>query len=313
MSTLTALLLLLWGNADAFSSGFLPSHRRRAIVPSTKLSANGGIDAYAAQMAAMAGGGQPAATASADDATTASVEQVAAEMLNSSRGQSNAGVVVTAASSSAGIAALQASQAQIVDRIKSSIPDLAWKSDLSVSSGFTIAGNTVKLDAYDAPGPANIAWMSDLSIDNILSSLTIYNGPLTYVPHLISRCVLTDNGSKLNFFLDFRPRAYGAYDLRDADGNYPGPETLGRKAFEYSGARKEFESKFGTDDVAKFYEDIKSQLDGAVENPGLGDDALPELEKLTRGPLALDVTMPMRYVHYIFIISFGRHHLATCD
>ena len=312
MSTLTALLLLLWGNSDAFSSGFLPNHHRQA-VPTTKLSANGGIDAYAAQVAAMAGGGQPAVTTSADDATTATVEQVAAEMLDSSRGQSNAGVVVTAASSSADIAALQASQAQIVDRIKSSIPDLAWKSELCVSSGFTIAGNTVKLDAYDAPGPANIAWMSDLSIDNILSSLTIYNGPLTYVPHLISRCVLTDNGSKLNFFLDFRPRAYGAYDLRDADGNYPGPETLGRKAFEYSGARKEFESKFGTDDVAKFYEDIKSQLDGAVENPGLGDDALPELEKLTRGPLALDVTMPMRYVHYIFIISFGRHHLATCD
>lgn len=298
-SALAAITLLLWSKTDAFSTGVMSTSRRAAA---TKLDAKGGIDAYAAQMAAMSGGGSPPPPMA--DATTATVDKVAAEMLDFSRGKSNAvaaspsDVVIV---SSADVTALQTSQTHIMEKIKSSIPDLAVKPDLSVSSseGFsTIAGNTVKLNAYDAPGSANIAWISDLSIDNIMSSLTIFNGPLTNVPHLISRCVVTPNNggdnTLLHFFLDFRPRAYGAYDLRDASGNYPGPDTLGRKAFEYSGARKDFESKFGTEDVAKFYDDIKSQLDGAVENPGLGDDRLPEMEKLTRGPLALDLTMPLR-------------------
>ncbi len=281
-----AALLLLWSNTSAFSTGVM-SASRRAIA--TKFHAKGGgIDAYAEQMAAMAG---PATTA---DATT--VDKIAADMLDSARGKSNNAVAASPAHgtvSSADITALQASQSHTVAKIKSSIPDLAAK--LSSSGEFTIAGNPVKLDTYDAPGPANIAWMSDLSIDSIMSSLTIYNGPLTNVPHLISRCAIDpNNANKLHFFMDFRPRAYGAYDLRDANGNYPGPDTLGRKAFEYSGARKEFESKFGTEDVAKFYEDIKSQLDGAVEKPGLGDESLTELEKVTRGPLALDVIMPLR-------------------
>jgi hypothetical protein len=285
-----AALLLLWSNADAFRVG-MPSFCRAAVV--TKLHAKGGMDAYSAQMAAMAGGSTlPLPTA---DATV--VDRVAAEMLDSSRGQANTANASPSGAASSDISALQVSQTQIVEKIKLSIPDLAVKPDLSVTSGeFTISGNSVTLNAYDAPGPANVAWMSDLSIDNTMSSLTIFNGPLTNVPHLISRCVVTNNGESLHFFLDFRPRAYGAYDLRDANGNYPGPDTLGRKSFEYSGARKEFESKFGTEDVVKFYGDIMSQLEGAVENPGLGDDRLPELEKLTRGPLALDVTMPLRYV-----------------
>ena len=77
-------------------------------------------------------------------------------------------------------------------------------------------------------------------------------------------------------------------------GNYPGPDTLGRKAFEYSGARKDFDTKFCTDDVVSFFEDIESKFEGATKNLNLGDENLPELEKLTRGPLAIDVTMPLR-------------------
>ena len=193
---------------------------------------------------------------------------------------------------------MEASQTQFVAKIASSIPDLALKPDDSIcpaTSGFEVAGNPVKLDASDAPGPANVAWLSDLCIDNTLSSLTIFNGPLTDVPHLISRCVVT-NGDTLNFFLDFRPRAYGAYDLRDSEGNYPGPDTLGRKAFEYSGARKDFDTKFCTEEVVAFFEDVKNKFEGASDNPGLGDDSLPEAEKVTRGPLCLDVTMPLRCV-----------------
>ena len=159
----------------------------------------------------------------------------------------------------------------------------------------------MKLDASDAPGPANVAWLSDLCVDGTMSSLTIFNGPLNDVPHLISRVVLTDGGSSLDFFLDFRPRSYGAYDLRDAEGNYPGPDTLGRKSFEYSGARKDYDTKFGTEEVVAWLEEVKSQFEGAVANPNLGDENLPELEKLTRGPIALDFTMPLRYVHYLIV------------
>ncbi|KAL7535748.1 hypothetical protein ACHAWF_005256 [Thalassiosira exigua] len=230
-------------------------------------------------------------------------------MIDSSRSVSNAAAASetpvasggSAADAASAIEALEASQTRIVADIASSISDLAVKPDQSIgpaSSGFTVGGNAVKLQASDAPGPANVAWLSDLCVDATLSSLTIFNGPLTDVPHLISRCVVTDDGEGLDFFLDFRPRAYGAYDLRDAEGNYPGPDALGRKAFEYSGNRKDFDSKFGTEEVVAFFDEIASKFEGGVNNPvvnnpGLGDPSLPEQQKLTRGPLALDVSMPL--------------------
>lgn len=296
-----AALLILSSHANAFSIGV--SSSRRAVA--TKLSAKGGMDAYEAQMAAMVAGGS----------TSPAAEKVAAEMIDSSREQSNAATASSTPSVVAmglgdidprsAIAALEASQTLSVANIASAIPDLAVKPDASfcpATSGFTIGGNPVKLDASDAAGPANVAWLSDLCVDCTMSSLTIFNGPLTDVPHIISRCAIT-NDDTLNFFLDFRPRGYGAYDLRDAAGNYPGPDTLGRKAFEYSGARKDFDSKFGTEDVLRFFEDIKSKFEGAVDNPGLGDDSLHEAEKLTRGPMALDVSMPLSASNVDTILS----------
>ena len=104
------------------------------------------------------------------------------------------------------IAKLEASQIESVTDIVAAIPDLAPKPDFTwgVEDGITVEGNAVKLDARDAAGPANIAWLSSLCIDSKLSSLTIFNGPLTDVPHLVSRCVVVDD--KLQFKLDFRPR-----------------------------------------------------------------------------------------------------------
>lgn len=258
------------------------------------------MDAYDAQLAAMTG------------ASPAVVEKVAAEMLDSSRAAATASAPPAAAAGGGGatdavsaIAALEASQTQTVAKIASSIPDLALKPDQSYSpastSAFTVAGHAVKLDASDAIGNANIAWLSDLCIDETMSSLTVYNGPLTDVPHLISRCAVTDAG--LNFFLDFRPRAYGAYDQRDAAGNFPGPDTLGRKAFEYSGARKDYDTKFGTEDVVNFLSEIKNSFDGAVDGPGIGNACLGELEQLTRGPLTVDVTMPLSADNVDTIVS----------
>jgi len=191
------------------------------------------------------------------------------------------------------IIAMETSQSKTVSEIAAAIPDLASKPDQSYekSDGFTIMGNAVTLQASDAPGPANVAWVSDLIVENALSSLTIFNGPLSDVPHLISRCFI--NEGKISFFLDVRPRAYGAYDLRDADGNYPGPDTLGRKAFEYSGARKDYDSKFGTEELISLLDESVAKLEGVTTNPGLGDEGLGELEKITRGPLAVDISMPL--------------------
>lgn len=191
------------------------------------------------------------------------------------------------------ISAMETSQSKTVGDIAAAIPDLAPKPDQSYakSDGFTVMGSAVSLQASDAPGPANVAWISDLTVDGALASLTIFNGPLSDVPHLISRCFVEDG--MLSFFLDVRPRAYGAHDLRDADGNYPGPETLGRKAFEYSGARKDYDSKFGTEELISLLDDSVAKLEGVTKNPGLGDEGLGDLEKITRGPLAVDITMPL--------------------
>jgi hypothetical protein len=202
------------------------------------------------------------------------------------------------------IVAMETSQSKTVGQIASTIPDLAPKPDQSYerSDGFTVMGNAVQLQASDAPGPANIAWISDLCVDKTLSSLTIFNGPLTDVPHLISRCVVT-NGDTIKFFLDVRPRAYGAYDLRDADGKYPGPDILGRKAFEYSGARKDFDDKFGTEELKLLLDDTAAKLEGVTRNLGLGDAGLGELEKVPRGPLSLDLSMPLTASNVNIIID----------
>jgi hypothetical protein len=184
------------------------------------------------------------------------------------------------------IATLDASQKASVDKIVASIPDLSTH-DLSwpESAGMTTAGCPTTIDAYDAPGKSNVAWLASVCVKGKMSSLTIFNGPLTDVPHLLSRCCLLDDG-KLSFSLDFRPRAYGAYEMVDADGNYPGPEELGRKAFEYSGNRKEYFSKFADDSVKAYLDEALASFEGATPvEPS-------ELDQLTGGPLAIALTMP---------------------
>jgi len=199
------------------------------------------------------------------------------------------------------IATLDASQATSVAAIADAIPDLATKPDLSwlVEDGVTVSSSScaATLDGRDAPGPANIAWLSSLCVSERVSSLTIFNGPLTDVPNLLSRACITsgkdddEEASLLTLALDFRPRAYGAYEMADAQGNYPGPDVLGRKSFEYSGNRKDFDTKFGTEEVVNFVNGLVSTCDGAVV-VGHADD-VSELELLTKGPLALSIAMPL--------------------
>jgi hypothetical protein len=190
------------------------------------------------------------------------------------------------------ISTLDKSQKQSVSSILEGISELAPKPSLSWSGADTkIADSSATLAAYDAPGAGNVAWMSDLCVSSSISSLTIFNGPLTCVPHLLSRCCVLNGGSDLSFDLDLKPRAYGAYEMIDAEGNYPGPETLGRKSFEYSGARKEFQTKFYTEEFESFIDATISSFQGATENVSMQNAS--EKEKLTRGPLAISVTMPL--------------------
>ena len=204
------------------------------------------------------------------------------------------------------IATLDASQKVSVDAIAAAIPDLAVKPDLSWNAGeMMIAGVPATLDARDAPGPANIAWLASLTVPAKLSSLTIFNGPLTDVPHLLSRVAIV-NENIMQFCLDFRPRAYGAYEMVDANGNYPGPDVLGRKAFEYSGARKDYDSKFGNDEIKAFMESTKASMEGAsvnTENPS-------ELELLTQGPLAMKATMPLTDAN-VAAVATARQNAAS--
>ena len=95
----------------------------------------------------------------------------------------------------------------------------------------------------------------------------------------------------MHFFLDFCPRTERT--ICNADGTYPGPETLGRKSFEYSGARRDFDTKFGNEEVVGFLEGVVEKLEGGVERRGEDMTSLSELERVTRGPLALDLVVPL--------------------
>ena len=177
------------------------------------------------------------------------------------------------------------------------IPSLKVRPDFS-TDGICYGG---RINGYEAPGvEGNVAWMSSVYLPDKVSSLTIFNGPLTNVPHLVSRCCIRgDDAQNIYFTLDFSPRAYGAYEKRDAEGNYPGPEELGRVAFEYSGNRMEYESNFGTPQVVDFIQSTLSNLVGATpNNRPLSDDDL-----LIRGPLLIDVIVPATESNIVTMVA----------
>ncbi|KAL3904132.1 MAG: hypothetical protein SGARI_005059, partial [Bacillariaceae sp.] len=179
-------------------------------------------------------------------------------------------VAAPASASSGGggsFSTLVEAQTADVHRIAAAIgPDLVSKDDACWTSAdaHTVAGNPATIDGREAPGAnGNVAWLANTEVQDKLASLTIFNGPLTDVPHLLSQVSVTSDGSKLRFTLDFRPRAYGAYEKRNADGTYPGPDELGREAFTYSGNRKDFDTKFGNPEVSGFVAGIPASLEAA--------------------------------------------------
>jgi len=100
------------------------------------------------------------------------------------------------------------------------------------------------------------------------------------VPHLIARTHVTDNSCDL--FIDFRPRAYAAYETRQDDGGYGEPSS--REWFGYKAARDGFEQQFFTPDVDSWAAAIRNQ--GTPKPKATGDDLL------YRGPLTIDISLP---------------------
>jgi len=250
-------------------------------------------------------GGASSAEAAGASSVAAPAAPVAAAPVAAAPAPQAAAPAGGSASADGAIATLVASQSSSVDKIASTIgPDLELKPGLSWTAE-TVGGTAATLDGREAPGAnGNVAWLANVEIAGKMSSLTIFNGPLTDVPHILSRAVIID-GDRVRFTLDIRPRAYGAYELRDADGNYPGPDVLGRDAFTYSGNRKDYDTKFGTDEVVALVEGIAPSLEGAV----VSTDEPGEPESLVRGPLYLDVTAPLTAGN-VAIISDARAKIA---
>ncbi len=114
----------------------------------------------------------------------------------------------------------------------------SYPADMGFDS-FTIGDAKGTMTAYEAPGKFNVAWCSSLNIAGpsiCLHSITTFCGPLNDVPHLITRTVVKDGS--VDLFIDFRPRAYAAYETRQADGGYGEPTS--REWFSFKSARDGF-------------------------------------------------------------------------
>jgi len=193
-----------------------------------------------------------------------------------------ADVSMQLAASAAGT--LAGSQAGVVEKIKAArnLEVKSYPADEGFDS-FTIGDAQGTLQAFEAAGKDNVAWCSSLNIagaSQCLSSLTVWCGPLADVPHLCARTVVSD--ASVDLFIDFRPRAYGAYETKGPDGGYGEPET--REWFTWKGVRDENAARFFAPEVEAWAESIRSR--GAPKPPATGDDAL------YRGPLTIDVSLP---------------------
>jgi len=152
---------------------------------------------------------------------------------------------------------------------------------------FTMAGSSGKVESFEGPGTPNVAWCSGLTMSGgsiSRSSVTAFCGPLTDVPHLICACGVSDGG--VDLYIDFRPRADGAYDPACATlADYPDPET--REAFAEGGNRKDFAAAFFTDEIAAAHAELLALGTPAA---ALSKD---ETATISAGPLLVDVRLPL--------------------
>lgn len=160
-----------------------------------------------------------------------------------------------------------------------------YAADLGFDS-FSMAGSTGEIKSFEGPGLPNVAWCSGLTLqggETACGSITAFCGPLTDVPHLVASCTASSDG--VDLYIDFRPRAEGAYDPQYATlAEYPEPET--REAFAEGGNRKDFASAFFTEEVEAWRASLLA----------LGTPAAPlskeQTSTISAGPMLIDVKLP---------------------
>ena len=109
---------------------------------------------------------------------------------------------------------------------------------------------------------------------------------LLQVPHLIAACGVSDGG--IDLYIDFRPRADGAYDPSIASlSDYPAPET--REAFTEGGNRKDFAAAFFTEEAMAWRQSLLS-LDGATSAAPLTKE---QTASISAGPMLIDLRLPL--------------------
>lgn len=143
---------------------------------------------------------------------------------------------------------------------------VSWASGLLV----TVAGET-PCDIESCP--VDVCWQSQL---------TVWNSPVSDVPHLRTSVDVTHNGIAL--LIDFIPRSEGGYDAKfemDESG-YPEPDS--REAFAQAGVRKDLNERFFTPEVRAWRTSLLEKL--GVQT------SLPPASNVC-GPLYLDVRLPL--------------------
>ncbi|KAJ1457295.1 hypothetical protein M885DRAFT_515244 [Pelagophyceae sp. CCMP2097] len=190
------------------------------------------------------------------------------------------------------IAAFAKCNEDTVAKISAALPieakaDVSWLS----GDGISIGGKAATVLAYDAPGPANVAWLASTHVQGTLSALTIFNGPLTDVPHLALRAAIVDGSIDLR--VDWRPRAYGAYETAKADGEFPDPAS--REAFAHSGFRTKFAKAYFTDAVKERISAWAHKVDSPTPAPRDLEDA--------SGPLKLALRLPLNDLNVAAVIT----------
>jgi len=184
---------------------------------------------------------------------------------------------------SAAASTLAAAQAATVEKIKGarSMEPKGYPSEMGMDV-FSVGDGQGTLTAFEAPGKNNVAWCSSLNIAGAttLSSLTTWCGPLMEVPHLVTRTVVSD--ASVDLFIDFRPRAYAAYETRLEDGSYGEPDT--REWFGHKAVRDGCAELFFGPEAEAWANALRSQ--GACKPKATGDDLL------YRGPLTIDISLP---------------------
>ena len=124
-------------------------------------------------------------------------------------------------------APLFAAQQAALAKIQAALPLDAktYPADLGLDKFTTGNGGAGAMQSWEAPGPANIAWVSDLRIEGptTVASLTVWCAPLKDVPHLCVRTTATADA--VDVLMDFRPRAAVGYETMLEDGSYPEPDS----------------------------------------------------------------------------------------